>query len=225
MKTKLISLLLFALVSRATFAVTISVPGTAHLWLAGMPDGSTASFGDSAPGQSPVLVVGIPVFGGAAFRFSASGSVSRGDPLPFYGPDGESEVNNHWSGDENGIANLNAPLESLIGVFLGPGQPNLNPPPAALDFTTPASRDYLTLSPALQQPFFIGDGLTSLAAAQQVIAPDGATRLYLGTMDEYEWSNNLGSFTVNVVPEPGSALLGLAGLVMLWLRRASRNNG
>src|SRR5437867_3772803 len=61
MKTKLISLLLFALVSRATFAVTISVPGTADLWLAGMPDGSTASFGDSAPGQSPVLVVGIPV--------------------------------------------------------------------------------------------------------------------------------------------------------------------
>src|SRR5438093_12474720 len=112
MKTKLISLLLFALVSRATFAVTISVPGTADLWLAGMPDGSTASFGDSAPGQSPVLVVGIPVFGGAAFRFSASASVSRGDPLPSYGPDDGTAVTHYWIRYDNGIANSKSSLDS-----------------------------------------------------------------------------------------------------------------
>jgi hypothetical protein len=62
----------------------------------------------------------------------------------------------------------------------------------------PADRDYLELAPAPKQPFFIGDGLTSSGEVQQVIAPFGATRLLLGVMDEYRWSDNEGVFTVRV---------------------------
>jgi hypothetical protein len=43
-----------------------------------------------------------------------------------------------------------------VGVFLGPGQPDLNPTPLALDFSTAASQDYAALSPDLQQAFFMG---------------------------------------------------------------------
>jgi len=38
-----------------TKAVEVSVPGYADPWLAGMPDGTTASSGDVAPTHSPVL--------------------------------------------------------------------------------------------------------------------------------------------------------------------------
>jgi hypothetical protein len=67
-----------------------------------------------------------------------------------------------------------------------------------LDFVSPASRNYLTLSPLLQQLFFIGNGLTSTSATQHVVVPAGATRLYLGTLDVGGWNNNPGSFLVTV---------------------------
>ena len=54
------------------------------------------------------------------------------------------------------------------------------------------------LSPDLKQVFFMGDGLTSGSAVQEIVAPVGATRLYLGTMDGFEWSNNTGAFEVTI---------------------------
>ena len=71
-------------------------------------------------------------------------------------------------------------------------------PPAALDFSSDASRDFQSLSPALRQPFFIGDGRNSSGEVQKFVAPGGATRLFLGTMDSYGWSDNHGSFTVKI---------------------------
>jgi hypothetical protein len=225
MKIKNTCILVCMLLSPAAFAATIVVPGTADLWLAGMPNGSTASLGDVAPDESPMLVTGISITGGIHYTFSSSGTVSRGSPLPFFGPDGESGIDDHWTGAENGIGNITTPLESLIGVFLGPVAPNLNSAPAALDFTSASSRDYLTLSPALQQPFFIGDGLTSLGAVQQIVAPAGATRLFLGTMDEYGWYNNEGSFTVQVAPEPATITFGTLGaLSLLAINRFRRKS-
>ncbi len=176
-------------------AVAATVPGSADPWLAGMPNGATASYDyfnggyDTAPAQSPTQVTEVPITAGAEFTFTASGLVSRGIPSSS-GPDGHT------------TDLLTAPFEALVGVFLGPDQPDSAPAPPALDFSTETSRNYSVLSPQLKQPFFIGDGLTTNGTVQRVVAPAGATRLFLGTMDLYGWANNTGSFSVSVGQGP-----------------------
>jgi hypothetical protein len=180
-----------------TFAETVQVLAGANPWLAGMTNGAVARRGDSAPDQSPVPVTAILIEGGATYEFSVSGLANHGSTLPMFPADGEDLIS-HYLGAENGIADITAPFASLIGVFLGSNQPDQNSAPRSLDFREPADRDYLVLAPELKQPFFIGDGLTSSGAVQQVIAPAGATRLFLGVMDEYRWADNEGTFAVQV---------------------------
>jgi hypothetical protein len=177
-----------------------------------------------------VLVTGITITGGGAYTFSASGGVSvdpRLNLYPLTGPDGAGfDPASNVYGAENGIANVTVPLNALIGVFLGPTQPSLNPAPGALDFSTSASQNYLSLLPELQQPFFIGDGLTSSGIVQQVIAPAGSTRLYLGMMDPGGYYNNVGSFTVQTpaVPVPETNMAGAAAILLAALGVCSRGN-
>jgi uncharacterized repeat protein (TIGR01451 family) len=176
----------------------ITVRGASDPWLAGMPDGSTASSGDVAPLHSPVLVP-MTIVPGSSLTFDAHGCVHNG-PSGCVGdhPDSGPATNAHFAGAQNGISNVVAPTNSLIGVFLGPNQPNLSPAPGTLDFSTAASRNFTTLSPVLQQTFFIGDGLTSSNQVQEFVVPTGATRLFLGTMDGFGWFNNSGAFSVVV---------------------------
>lgn len=175
------------------------VPGTSDPWLAGMPDGSTASSGDVAPAQSPAQVTGIPAVPGALWLFEATGGVNSGPGVPLSPPDGDAGIiAAHNNGVENGISSLTAPYHCLVGIFLDDGRPDLTAAPASLDFSTAVSRDYSTLRPELKQPFFIGDGVTSTGQRQGVVVSEGATRLFLGTMDGGGWYNNEGSFSVAV---------------------------
>jgi Flp pilus assembly protein TadG len=63
---------------------------------------------------------------------------------------------------------------------------------------TAVSQDYTNVSPKLLQSFYVGSGQNSSGTQQTITVPVGATRLYLGTMDGHEWSNNVGSFTGTV---------------------------
>ena len=194
----------------ASAAHAVAVPGTSDPWLAGMPGGSTASSGDTAPAEAPVLVPGVPLSAGEVLTFSATGGVYNApvsaSSLSTLDPDGgrgtagpiDGAVT-HSAGAENGIANLTAPINSLVGVFLSDAQPSLSRAPSGLSFPSAGSGP-ASLSPALQQPFFIGDGLTGTGSGsvQDFVIPAGATRLYLGTMDEYSWYNNVGAFDVTV---------------------------
>src|ERR1051326_1302808 len=192
-------------ISNQAAVVTMIVPASANPWLAGMPNGTTTRYGDVAPDESPALVTDLNLVPGSILTFSASGSVRQESTQPFDGPDGRCEsagCNGAGYASENGISEvISLPLMSLVGVFLGPDQPDLSPPPEGLDFLN-LGRDFTSLSPLLKQVFPIGDGLTTTGSVQQFIVPDGATRLYLGTMDGYNWNDNAGSFTVQVTTPP-----------------------
>ena len=163
-------------------------------------------------GQSPVQVLGLSLISGQTLNFSASGGVSNDPSFFLDGPDGGSFLS-HLTGSENGISDIIAPINALIGVFLDNSQPDSTPAPAPLDFSA-IGLNFSSLAPQVKQVFFIGDGLTGTGsgAVQNFIVPAGATRLFLGPQD-FATFNNSGSFTVTVqaVPEP-STILGLGVL-------------
>lgn len=204
------------------------VPGTSNPKLAGMPDGTEASVGDTAPAQSPVLFTEFSITPGSWLQFTqVSGVVDNcgngtSEVCSRGGPDGAELYGNPA---ENGISGLTAPINSLVGVFLGAAQPDGTAAPTSLWFDS-GNTGFDTLAPVLQQVFFIGDGLsgTGSGTVQRFLVPTGATRLFLASHDGYGWYNNSGSFTVTVsaVPEPAGTALLLAGLGVLGMAARRR---
>jgi hypothetical protein len=185
-------------------AVTITVPGTANPYLAGLPSGTTSTFGDTTFNASPVQLSGVPITAGTILNFSAIGGVNNDPQAVISLPDGN--IGGLVSrSDENGIAGFGAPINSLVGVFLDSSSPTASIAPTALDFSA-STIAYSSLSPLLKQVFFIGDGLTGTGTGtqQSIVVPVGATRLFLGTADGFQWNNNTGLFTVNVTAIPST---------------------
>jgi len=211
-----LSILTFALAIAIAAAAraqqaTVNVPGTSNPYLSGMTNGATAD-GDIAPEESPVLVP-LPVFSGEVFTFSASGTVANDTYDNLCDPDGGCDgfPIAGRPGATNGIANIIAPLNCLLGVFLDTNLPSQFSPPSELVFSNADQQNFLVLQPALRQPFFIGEGVTTNNVIQQFIAPPGATRLFLATMDGIDWNNNPGSFTVIVSAPPIITSFGVNG--------------
>jgi hypothetical protein len=108
---------------------------------------------------------------------------------------------------ENGIHDMIAPINALVGVFLSDEDPSNTAVPtihdrydadAPWDYSRTEERNRLTYKPKLKQIFFIGDGVTDQNLPQTWVAPPGATRLYLATWDFYEWNNNDGFREVRI---------------------------
>ncbi len=223
MKSLCIRMLVSAgLAAAVAQASPITVSALTDIWLAGQPDGSTLTGNfatDTAPANSPVEV---DVSGGETLTFSASGSTSV-DQVCFAGPDGGCypDESSFGVGPVNGIGTYKGPSDALIGVFLNGSVPSGPGGPASEDFT--GANNFTSLSPLLNQIFFIGDGLT------------GATRLFLAVADSVGSSeNNEGSLSVTVsplsaAPEPSTGAMaalsaGLAGLAAALKRRYGRSS-
>lgn len=175
-----------------------TVPGTSNPYLAGLPNGSTCCSGDLVPAQAPVQVLSVPVTPGTTLTFAATGGVDFQGAAPSTPPDGGFVFTTPSS---DGISGATWPVNALVGVFLDNNLPTSGAAPADLDFSnTGIGIAFTTLSPALKQAFFIGDGLTGngTGATQTFVVPAGATRLFLGVSDGFGWSNNSGAFNVTV---------------------------
>jgi Flp pilus assembly protein TadG len=211
--------------------VNQNVPATANPFLSGMPYGSVASqinphhnpdyAGNSSdPRQSP-LQVGLAVSSSTPYTFDSIDGDARHDPnLDYFSPDGDlgdighnnltTNGSNSYGATmypQNGMTDIKAPINALVGVFLSDEAPNKTAVPtlnaddlakAPQDFSTSAARNMTSYQPKLKQLFFIGDGKTDNGVTQQFVAPPGATRLFLATWDFYEWNNNAGQRNIRV---------------------------
>ena len=186
-------------------ATTFVVPGTSDPFLAGAPAGAFVTFAtgdiDTATAQSPFS---LAVTAGQTLTIgNVTGLVSNGPCCALIGPTGGS-LTNSVSFTATGFTALvagfsNLPFNSLIGVFYGP-----NP-----------------ADPGVDTVFEIGNGGT-------FVVPTGATQLILGTVDSYQWNNNLGAFSVDIsaVPEPATWAMMLMGfgLVGAGVRMSRRKS-
>lgn len=214
-------------------AASVTVDGRTNILSAGYAD--LSAFTAANVWEPGVLATtSVAVWGGATVNFN---SVTMGGS-PLWGPDGYDIVAN---GDYYQV-NVNTPLTAIsgiranrdgffAGVFLADGVPT-GSAPAALDFRNVNKGgmgiDFTSLSPVLNQVFFIGDGKTGGGATQDFVVPVGATRLFVGSLDAWYtstgacWGDNPWTFTADltVVPAPGAAaLVGVAGLVGARRRR------
>lgn len=212
---------------RATVAgnepVIVAVDGKANPFLAGMPVGSEIRYpgvaqSDAVPANAAVAVALSPFRPADYLLFRASGTVTHSPNIGPTPPDGNT-VAEHTLGAHNGVSAIVAPINSLVAVFLGDGDRTIAPD--QLEFSSIASRNYLTLAPALQQLFFIGDGVTDFGQRQRIRIPPGATWIYLAVMDAFEWSNNQGAFTVHVEATTGGS--GHASTVLIGLNFAAND--
>ena len=185
--------------------MNVRVAGTSNPYLAGRTVGAS-TYHDHAPEESPALV-GLYLGNAAYVTFSANGGVQHHPfwPAQFDPPMGAAPVTH---AEEHGISKTTAPIDSLLGVFLGDDPPDGSPSPPPLDYRKVYSA--VSVEPQLKQVFYIGFGTVRARAEgsakkttvpRQYLVPKGATRLYLATMDEYEWNNNEGFFYVTVTVE------------------------
>jgi hypothetical protein len=187
-----------------TFAITTNVNATCNIYGAGhTPPNDAPDVGPNGGGIAPALVslaaLGNPLF----LTIQATGSVSYCFGCGYNGPDGTNFISDAPS--YNGISGIsNFPGRSLMAVFTSETEP-ANPAPPSLDFSV-IGTNYATLAPQLRQIFFVGDGLADPGGVSQTIqVPAGATRLYLGFIDSYSYTDtpdgyddNTGSLAVTV---------------------------
>ena len=239
--SKLTLLAALAMVSAAT-AYGDTVLATAVIYAAGTQSGVAASAGGTLP-DGIILPAGA-----TSITFSVTGSVilNVGTGNNTNNPDGiGAAVSSSFESGSGSISGLTAPNAGfLTGVFIAPGGPS-GPAPTALNFIT-LGTSFTSLSPLIDQTFFIGDGLTGSGAGttQTFFVPTGASELFLGISDACGYngppncySDNSGSFGVSsdiatettpTVPEPSTFVLlgtGVAGVISrLAARRRSDIN-
>lgn len=119
----------------------------------------------------------------------------------------------------------------LVGVLLDNTEPTgAGPSVLSYDYGTPGGLNTTdpTYSPALNQVFFVGDGLTGTGSGQiqNFLIPSTADRLYLGFADSFDsvpsyYGDDVGSLTATfsitssaATPESSSILLVCGGLLV-----------
>jgi hypothetical protein len=231
---------LLLLPTTAVASQEVLVHATDAIHLAGRNDVAIPAIGGDLSGfplQRPDVAVGqlaetrpneVAVGGGAVLAFDATGEATFSPTDVPSGPDGDVAKDVTAVG---GISGYVGPGGALVGVFLD-DQPPLTDPPDALDFSPQGlGIDFAGLAPELGQVFFIGDGLrgTGTGSRQHYTVPDGATRLFFGTLDGSGVAHSTPGYYVDndgqfdlVVPEPTGATAAFAASGALAIVRRAR---
>jgi hypothetical protein len=165
----------------------------------------------SAPGGGnvPTAIVRIPKGGqcvivkrvvGSLSCASKNGCITLNSNGNLNDPDGVGAYPaTSFNAGAGSIAGITAPGAGyLVGLFTPKGGPAGNPP-TALDFTTGKGIAFRTLSPLVDQTFFIGDGRTGddKGKVQHFVVPTGAVALTLGISDACNYSGGPGCYNDN----------------------------
>lgn len=205
-------------------STTITIPSSGNMWLAGMPDNTvttnlqgnatrydnngTSGNAKQRPLEAKLADLGVQPGDTLSFEGLSGTASNDGGNSGYTGPDGKTWYNvavgaapagSKPNNSVNGIANARAPLSGVMAVFMDDSSPTSTGAPATLDFNTSAQRSYKTLAPLKKQPFFVGDGKTEdTGEVQQITIPAGATRVFFGMMDAWQWNDNVGNFKMKV---------------------------
>jgi hypothetical protein len=219
--------------SSSAHAMSVTVPALANLFAAGQA--AVTAPGGGGGGMLPPSVGFIAGPGQVLTFSSVTGFTDCCNSTPATNADGGSAGPTTISA-ANGISGIKAPtLMFLAGVFLTAAAPS-GTAPASLDFT--GNTAFTSLSPLLNQMFYIGDGRTGNGSGtiQTFLVPTGATRLFLGFADSFAFSapnhgfydDNVGALQAtfditggtSVVPVPAALPLLLSGLgIFGWMAR------
>jgi hypothetical protein len=180
--------------------VLVAVSGRANIFGAGHAEAPDP--GSGGGGRLPELVP-LDISGGSEVTFPCTtGIVDCCNGTPNSDPSGP-EGSDSWHtsiesfGGISGVIHENRGI-FIAGVFLGDEEP-ADPAPERLDFTElcPTECTFDQFEPEIGQLFYIGPG----GADHVYVAPEGATRLFLGVPDGFYsagppgwYSNNSGEY-------------------------------
>jgi hypothetical protein len=193
--------------TRPCSAVTFTVDATDNIFGAGH---STAPNPSGGSGGLLPPTFSLPTDAVSITFSDVTGSItlSNGVFAP-YGPDGGTSASNIGSvGGISGIQDGNG-VGFLTGVFMSNSEP-ADPAPSPLNVT--GDTNFSSISPVLDQTFFIGDGLTGTGSGttQTFFVPVGATRLALGFADANNYNGLPGQYQDNAGSESGAFSVAVA---------------
>jgi Flp pilus assembly protein TadG len=211
---------------------TIAPPASGNLWLSGMPYNTTNknfrtdnselwdNSGTAGTAKQRPLEIDLEALGlsagdtirlegvtGTASWVSNGGSNDADGDDSYIVANGVAPASSAPTNSNNGMSNTRAPIGGVMAVFLSDSAPTSGTTPSNLDFNSNSSRDYSSISPSLKQVFFVGDGLRSSGTAQTITIPYGATRVFLGMMDAWQWNDNTGNFQTRLYAGTETQLL------------------
>jgi uncharacterized protein (TIGR03437 family) len=204
----------------------VTVPSLGSIYLAGQPPGTelgTLSVPSNSPAQVPISLTA-----GQGLNILAAGLIMAPGQLVGIPPDGSMLVGFGDSAGETtaaalGLSGIGVRDVSLVGVFVGDSVDSTAPLGLAFGNDLTAAQ---TLYPALQQVFYIGNGVIN-GQARVFVVPPGATRLFLASIAGGFSAS--GSFTASVstasIPRAAAATNPIIISAMANLFLADQPNG
>ena len=170
----------------ASAATSVTIPGTANPFLAGAIAGNYVTYnGSSVDANTDYATTNSPV----SIAVVAGSTIALSDVV------------------DNGEGNC----PGCIGPGAGIGVSAITAHGFAEIFSPYANLPINTLVGGFNGPN--GGSLFEIGSGGNFLVPTGSTEFYLGTVDGYQWNNNVGDFTASMgaVPEPATWALFIIG--------------